>query len=82
MINYNSPVATNCDLRDELNDKLSNEFEDNIVNVFGRYFEDDIDDATAKKIARLYNEAKAAYIDAVASIIMYPNTVDYIDFPG
>ena len=82
MLNYNSPVATNSDLRDELNNKLSNEFEDNIVNVFGRYFEDDIDDATAKQIAHLYNEAKAAYIDAVAALIMYPNAVDYIDFPG
>lgn len=82
MINYDSPVATNTDLCDELDDKLSNEFEDNIVNVFGRYYAGDIDDATAKQIAHLYNEAKAAYIDAVAALIMYPDAVDYIDFPG
>ena len=83
MINYDSPVATNNDLCDELDDKLSNEFEDNICIVFGRYATDEIlDYETSKQIARLYKEAKAAYIDALAAIIMYPDALDYIDFPG
>lgn len=83
MLNYNSPVETNNDLCDELDDKLSNEFEDNIVNQFGKYATDEfLEDETYMQIAHIYNEAKAAYIDALAAVIMYPDATDYIDFPG
>lgn len=80
MLNYNSPVATNNDLCDELDDKLSNEFEDNIVNVFGKYVTNVmLDDSDNARIAQFYKEAKDAYIDALAAIIMYPDALDYVD---
>ena len=79
---YNSPVATNNDLYDELNDTLSNGFEDNIVNVFGSYIEEQpCDDSTNRRIAKFYKEAREAYLNAVASIIMYPDALDYVDWP-
>ena len=77
---YNSPVKTNDELRAKLNDMLSNDFESNIVSAFASYIEDEIlDDRTNERIADFYLEAKAAYIDAIASIIMYPDSLDYVD---
>lgn len=80
IINYYSIVATNSELRGELNDKLSNEFEDNIVNVFGKYITNVmLDDSDNARIAQFYKEAKDAYIDALAAIIMYPDALEYVD---
>lgn len=80
MINYNSPIETNDALIEELNNKLSNEFEENIVNVFGKYITDELlDDKTYSDIARVYEKAKDAYLEALAAIIMYPDALDYID---
>lgn len=77
---YNPVVPTNVDLREELEDKLSNEFEDNIVIVFGKYIEDtELDNATYRAIAKRYEEAKAMYIDTLAAVIMYPDSLDYLD---
>ena len=76
----NSPVAINNDLYDELNNMLSTEFEDNIVIVFGQYNEEiPCDDSTNRRIARFYTEAREAYLEAVAAIVMYPDATDYID---
>ena len=80
MLDYNSIVPTDPNLRDALDDKLSYEFEDNIVNVFGEYITDEqLDDYDYADIAQLYQEAKAAYIDALAEIIMYPDALKYVD---
>ena len=80
MLNYNSPVKTNSDLCNELDDKLSNEFEDNIVNVFGKYITNVmLDDSDNARIAQFYKEAKDAYIDALAAIIMYPDALEYVN---
>lgn len=79
---YNSPVPTNNDLYAELDDMLSNGFEDNIVNVFSAYIEDKrLDGEKYARIAKFYTEAKDAYLDAVASIIMHPEALDYLDYP-
>ena len=79
---YNSPVATNNDLYDELDNMLSDDFEDNIVNVFGKYIEEiPCDEQTNKRIAKFYAEAREAYLNAVASIIMYPDALNYVDYP-
>lgn len=77
---YNPIVPTNIDLREALEDKLSNEFEDNIVNIFGDYIEDiELDNGTYSTIAKSYEEAKAIYIDTLAALIMYPDALDYLD---
>jgi len=80
MLNYDSPVATDNTLCEELNDKLSNEFEDNLVIQFSDYITDEfLEDETYAQLAQLYSEAKAAYIDALAAIIMHPDALDYVD---
>jgi len=80
MLNYNSIVPTDPNLRDALDDKLSYEFEDNIVNVFGKYITDErLDGYDYARIAQLYQEAKAAYVDALSAIITYPEALDYLD---
>ena len=80
MIKYNSPIATNDDLISELNNKLSNEFEDNICMVFGEYATDELlSDAACSDIAEFYEEAKNAYLEALAAIIMHPDALDYLE---
>ena len=80
MINYNSPVETNDNLISELDNKLSNEFEDNICQVFGEYYADEfLDNDTYSEIAEFYEEAKNAYLEALAAIIMHPDALDYLD---
>lgn len=74
------PFDIDPNLQNELEDKLSNEFEDNIVNVFGEYVVDSYPDAEeCQRIAQIYTDAKAAYITALAEVIMYPDALDYLD---
>lgn len=80
MVNYTSPVSTNDDLINKLDDKLSNKFEENIVNAFGRYITDErLDGYDYARIAQFYEEARNAYLEASAAIIMYPEALDYLD---
>lgn len=81
MINY-SPVSTNDELLNKLDDRLSNGFEDNICAVLGDYYSHEhehLGGGTYFKIAKFYEESKNAYLEALAAIIMYPEALDYLD---
>ena len=83
MIDYNSPVKTNGDLKDELESMLTTNFEEGIINGYtsklSKYVEDRVlNDNMNLQIAQFYMAAKDAYIEALASILMYPEAIEYI----
>ena len=70
----------NDNLTSMLDQDLSDTFEDNIVMRYA--FAQDGNDAypqLAERIARKYVLARKAYLEAVASVVLFPNSLDYLD---
>ena len=76
-----SVVKTSDELYNKLDQDLLDSFEDSIVSRYGNFVvEEDPEPGTRRRIAKEYLRAREAYLDALAAAIMYPDSLDYIDF--
>lgn len=69
---------TNAYLKDQLSDDLAMSFEDNIIMKYATYVEDEYPRVKQEAIYSRFEQARSAYISAIADVIKHVDVDDFV----